>query len=467
MKTCFAYLSIFWLLGLPGAAAGQALFTFDSLQRGMDQLRKSTVEHLVISGDRTLEKDRRLVDTLRMFLADRLYNQDSSKSWKNFQRTVRHITIRQATWRTLPPELGEFTKLFELTFVNCPYLTLQAINDQLREMDPRSRLYAKCHKELISLSFTDTSLDSLSAFRLEKELLGDLRELRFIRVKKMTAHCENLLAQLHGAYPRLGWLTLEACDLDDRLNLDTLRGFEQLQMVSLARNFLTVVPLVHKNLKSLDLSCNLIRGFRPRDKENELKFLYLDCNLFQYTGLYAIVLDTLYPHLDVLTYECNNVLDTNVQTLARAFERARVANFLSYAPRYVNDFNPALPTCTTCKTYRDEFIAQLLATTQFTTSNREPCQLEYKPDRQRLVWSCFADISSTMLRSKTTYTCRSIAECKRISGTLPTDPWTLEVWFLVEPCDDMSSQPKYLIATLQGLQGIVKEQEMEVVSLRR
>ncbi len=467
MKTLLTYLLIIWLLGLPNAVTGQALFTFDSLQRGMAQLRKSTVEHIVISGDRTPEKDRRLVDTLRMFLADRLYNQDSSKSWKNFQHTVKHITIRHATWRTLPTELGDFTELFELTFVNCPYLTLQAINDQLRQLDPQSRLYAKCHEDIISLSFTDTSLDSLPAFQLEKELLGDLRELRFIRVKKMNAHCENLLAQLHDAYPQLGWLTLEACDLEDRLNLDTLRGFEQLQMVSLAHNFLTVVPLVHKNLKSLDLSCNLIRDFRPRDKENELKFLYLDCNLFQYTGLYDIVSDTLYPHLDVLTYECNNVLDTNVQTLATAFERARVANFLSYTPRYVNDFNPTPPTCSTCKTYRNDFVVQLLASTQFTTSNREPCQLAFDPHQQRIVWTCFADSSSRVATSKTTYNCRSIAECKRISGATPADPWTLEVWFLVEACDDMSSEPKYLIARMQGTQGVVMEQALEVVSLRR
>jgi len=461
MRTLIFLLLYIGVCGLTTTASAQTLFTYDSLQRGMDQLRKSTIEQIVITGDRSPEGDQKILDTLRMFLADRVYNSNRRKSWHNFQRTVKHITIRHANWRSLPLELGEFSELFELTFVNCPYLHLQAINDQLRQLDPESRLYKKCHREIISLTFSETSLDSLVAFQLDKELLGDLRELRFIRVKKMNDHCENLLNQLKNAYPQLGWLTLAACDLDDQLNLDTLRSFEHLQMVSLTHNFLTKAPLVHKNLSSLDLSYNLIRDFRPRDAENQLKFLYLDCNLFQYPGLYAIIGDTVYEHLDVLTYECNNVLPKNLQILANAFDRDKVANFLSYTPRYANDFNPAPPDCRACQTYRDEFVAQLLTSIQFMTADNTPCRLDFDPQRQRIVWTCFGNGPGVLPTSVSTYACQNIAECKRISGTTATDPWIWEVVFLVESCDGVSSKPDYLVARLQGGDGTVTVIEVE------
>ncbi|MEO6037399.1 MAG: leucine-rich repeat domain-containing protein, partial [Saprospiraceae bacterium] len=385
-----------------------------------------------------------------------------------FQQVVNHITIRNANWRQLPPVLAQFGNLFELSLVHCPYLNLQTINDQLKALAPEQPLYRKFHEEIISLTFSDTGMDSLPAFSLEKELLGDLRELRFIRVKQLDGHCENLLAQLHSAYPNLGWLTMEACGLDDQLNLDTLRSFENLQMVSLANNFLTAVPLVNKNLKSLDLSRNLIRNLRPTEQENKLKFLFLDCNLFQYFDLYPLAADTLvpYPRLDVLTYECNNVLDTNLQRLSAAFDRARVANFLTYTRRYANDFNPARPNCDSCRAYRDRFVTQLLTSVQFSTSN-QPCQLEFDPHRQRIVWTCYANGLDQGYTSKVMYTCQNIAECNHISGTAPADPWVWEVTFLVESIEGLKSQAKYLVAHLQGSTGTITEEDVKASSPQR
>lgn len=328
------------------------VFSFQDVQRELFGLRKATVEHIVVYGDNTPAGDQRIVDTLRLFLAPRIFSADGQHSWKKFSRKVKRLTVRNANWTQVPAELGEFNHLAEVLFVNCPNLNLQTLNDQVKALNKESNLYEKFHEEIISLTFERAEWQVNTGFALEPELFGDLRELRLISIGNFHACCPSLLAELQRCCSTLGWLTLESCQLDNTLPLDTLRAFSKLQALSLRSNRLTRVPALPTGLRSLDVSLNLISEFIEKTPDDPLRMLYMDCNLFNSLTMTDLYARDLYPNLEVLTYECNNLTDTVLEKTTHALDQRRVASFMSYAPRYVNDFKPDPVACERCLAYR-------------------------------------------------------------------------------------------------------------------
>ncbi|MBK8428468.1 MAG: hypothetical protein IPL27_22065 [Lewinellaceae bacterium] len=101
----------------------------------------------------------------------------------------------------------------------------------------------------------------MDSCHLEVELMEELRELRFVRIGNFNHHCENLLNELNRAYPSLGWLTIEGCELDNKNNLLPLREFKELKSVSLSRNYLSEIPAIPESLRALDISYNFLSDF--------------------------------------------------------------------------------------------------------------------------------------------------------------------------------------------------------------
>ena len=336
------------------------VFEFADVERELSDLRKATVEHIVVRGDNTPAGDQQMLETLRKFLAPRISNTNKTDSWKKLSREVKRLNIENANWAQLPAELGEFDRLSELTFVNCPSLDLQAVNNQVKALDKRSHLYEKFHDEMISMTFQDVRWQVDGGFALDSNLFSDLRELRFINIGNFQECCPSLLPALQHACPTLGWLTLAGCELDDRLPLDTLRAFPKLQALSLQANRLSHVPALPPRLVSLDLSFNLISEFIEKTPDNPLRMLYMDCNLFNGLTMKDLYARDLYPNLEVLTFECNNLVDTVLESTTRTLDQRRVASFMSYAPRYVNDFKPEKTECGYCLDYRWKVAKSLL-----------------------------------------------------------------------------------------------------------
>lgn len=328
------------------------VFEFEDIQRELFGLRKATVEHIIVRGDNTPAGDQQMLETLRKFLAPQIFSTDGVHSWKKFSREVKRLTIENANWTQVPAELGQFNHLSELTFLHCPNLNLQTINDQVKALDKQSSLYEKFHEEMISMTFQDANWQVSGGFALDSNLFSDLRELRLINIGNFHDCCASLLPALQRTCPTLGWLTLSGCQLDDRLPLDTLRAFPKLQSLSLRNNRLTRVPALPAKLISLDVSRNLISEFFEKTPDTPLRMLYMNCNLFGRPSMTDILDRDLYPNLNVLTYECNNLTGKDLDTTTQLLDRGRVAGFMSYAPRYVNDFRPEPVDCNECLEYR-------------------------------------------------------------------------------------------------------------------
>ncbi|MBX2891086.1 MAG: hypothetical protein KF734_09190 [Saprospiraceae bacterium] len=382
MKNLFFFLpfSLFLCTPMAGQHNGAPSFHYHEIAREMCCMNKSAVEQIIVKGDNSTEGDQRIIDTLRMFLQSRLVGDTKCKNpqkfksctWRNYHHKVKRITICNANWEQLPPELGQFKRLFEIVFVRCPNLHLQGINDQLEKLGADNKLCKKFHDEIISLSFVDADFGSISKWSLKGDLMKDLRELRFVRVKNFQDKCDSLLQQLNTAYPKLNWLAIEDCQLNDETELSYLENFENLIALSLARNQLTQIPYIHKKLRSLDLSYNMISDFRfrPQPDTNFLKdldFIFLDCNLFSYFKLTSVFFEKLYNKKEVFTYDCNCADTSEYNSLSRMFDERKVATYMTYSPRYVNDFKPPLPNCGLCKTFQSNFVASLLNVTAGTT----------------------------------------------------------------------------------------------------
>lgn len=361
------------------------VFGYEDIRRELFGLRKATVEHIVVCGDNTPAGDQRIVDTLKMFLQPRIYSADGQHSWKKFSGTVKRLSIKNATWSQVPAELGKFDRLFELAFVNCPNLNLQTLNDQVKSLPPQSHLYEKFQGEIVSLTFQDAAWQVNAGFALEPGLLSDLRELQLIGIGNFHACCPSLLPELQRCYPELGWLTLANCQLDNSLSLDTLRAFSKLQALSLRANRLTRVPALPAQLLSLDVSLNLISEYIEKTPDNPLQMLYMDCNLFNGLTMIDLYARDLYPKLSVLTYECNNLADTVLDKITQALDRQQIASFMSYAPRYVNDFKPEEVRCDGCLAYRWGVAKALLEGVSFTTSGPNTAQIMFGKNGDKIV----------------------------------------------------------------------------------
>lgn len=411
------------------------VFEFEDIQRELFGLRKATVEHIIVRGDNTPEGDQQVLTTLRKFLAPQIFSTDGVHSWKKFSRAVKRLTIENVNWAQVPGELGEFNHLSELTFVHCPNLNLQTINDQVKALDKRSSLYEKFHEEMISMTFQAATWQVDGGFVLEPELFSDLRELRFIDIANFHDCCASLLPGLQRACPTLGWLTIAGCQLDDRLPLDTLRAFPKLQSLSLRNNRLTRVPALPAKLISLDVSRNLISEFFEKTPDNPLRMLYMNCNLFSRPSMTDMLARNLYPSLDVLTYECNNLSGKDLDATTQLLDRGRVAGFMSYAPRYVNDFRPDPVDCSECLDYRWGMAKSLLENVPFLDKTSGECRLEFGQNRDRIV--------VRKSGQATTYSFVQINKCERNVG----GEWVFTIE--VQEAAGLIATPKFLIATLK------------------
>ena len=447
MKNSILSFFFFLLLAQPAFVQAQGqprVFHLETIRNELFGLRKSTVEHITVSGDHTAAGDQRMLDTLREFLKPRIYSADQKHSWKKYSRVVKRITFERANLSSLPDELGEFGHLSELNFVACPHITLQGINDQVKALDKSSNLYEKFHEELISLTFQDASWN-VNAFALEPGLFSDLREVRLIRIHNFQACCVNLLGELQRCVPDLGWLTLADCGLDNSLPLDTLRSFTHLQALSMPHNRLTRVPELPKSLHVLDLSFNLLSQLDEKTPTPLLQMLYLDCNLLHRTALTDTLTRKRYPKLGVLTFECNNLYGQEIRATTRTLDSGHVASFMSYAPRYVNNFRPESPDCTPCFQHRRMLASALLGGVLFTDSDGASCQLSFHPNEDKIMVKKSA--------SSVTYDVVELKKCEQNSA----QEWV--VTFEVKEVVGFKTPEKYLIAKVTGQQGVLTTEQ--------
>lgn len=369
---------------------GPRFFHYHEINGHLKELRKGALEYIAITGDNTPDGDKRLIDTLRMFLGQ-MTPPGTSGLWPNYHGVVKNLQIRRAGWRQLPEELKGFRHLFELSFIECPNLSLQTINDQIKARRDQNRddeFYRKFKNDIVSLSFSDTDFEITDSCRFEKELLEELKELRFVRIGNFRQQCQNLLTELNKAYPSLGWLTIENCGLDNMQNLLPLYRFEKLRSLSLSRNHLTRIPKVPESLRALDVSYNFIRDFPVPTDSNSLKkleFLYLECNLFDYFKLYKVLTDSILNRMEVFTYDpCNFDTLDDLKLIAAALDKRKVAVFMPFVARYDNDFAPAREDCKRCMPHRDAFINELLKDVSFIDSAGVESQISFLTGRMKL-----------------------------------------------------------------------------------
>jgi hypothetical protein len=369
-------------------AQGPRFFHYHEIAGHLKELRKGALEYVAISGNNTPEGDQRMLDTLRMFLGKNL-PPGVQPLWSDYHGVIKNLQIKGANWRQLPEELTGFRHLFELSFIQCPYINLQSINDQMkarRDADRADHMYRKFKNDIVSLSFSNTNFETQDSCHLEKELLEELKELRFVRIGNFSRHCENLLTELGKAYPALGWLTIEDCGLDDMNSLLPLQAFKKLKSVTLARNRLTQMPKVPESLNALDMSFNFLSEFPDKDSISlkKLDFLYLDCNLFDYLNLYKVLSDTLLDRMDVFTYDpCNFDNPQDLRLIAPALDKRKVAVYMPFVPRYHNDFAVALPDCNRCSAHRSAVVDDLLKEVTFVDSSGTGSHISFVQDRMK------------------------------------------------------------------------------------
>ncbi|HMX40183.1 MAG TPA: hypothetical protein PKD78_07645, partial [Saprospiraceae bacterium] len=405
---------LYALLGLCLPAHAQVLpqpriFSLADVRQEMCALRKASVEHIIVRGDHTPEGDRRMVQELEAFLQSPLGSADGRCSWKRFSNEVKHLTIQDADWSQLPEQLGRFDHLSDIVFINCPKLSLQVINDQIKTLPNKDFLGDKFRQEMISMTFQEVPWASADKSALDSNLFTDLRELRFIRIPNFHDCCSTLLPELQRCCPNLGWLTIEGCLLDNSLPLDTLRGFSQLKALSLRSNRLHRVPALPAKLRSLDISSNLISEFYEKRPDDPLRMLYMDCNLFSQLTMTDILARDLYPALEVLTFECNNMVSTELDSTVMRLDRGQVSSFMSYAPRYVNDFRPETVSCAECLAYRWQMMKSVIEPLSLLGGGGSGWALQFGGDGEKFKLA-HADGRST------TYELLSIKTCTRGSN---------------------------------------------------
>lgn len=384
------------------------VFTITEVQQEMCGLRKATIEHIIVRGNHTPESDQRTVQELEHFLQSPLSSSDGQCSWKRFSNKVQHLTIEDADWTQLPEQIGHFDHLSDIIFINCPNLSLQVVNDQIKALPQEHPLSKKFRQEIISLTFQDVTWPANAKTTLDSNLFTDLQELRFIRIANFHDCCSSLLPELQRCCPQLGWLTMEGCRLDNSLPLDILRGFSNLKALSLRANRLHRLPTLPTNLKSLDISANLIMEFYDEDKylDNPLRMLYMNCNLFSQLTMTDILARDLFPKLEVLTFECNNLIGQDLNTTVSRLDQGQVAGFLSYAPRYVNDFRPDEVSCTECLAYRWQLMKSLIEPVTLNRDGSSGWKIQFGIDGEK-----FRLINAT--GSSTTYELLSLKTCTR------------------------------------------------------
>ena len=385
-KILFPIILLLFAVSASAQSSGPRFFHYHEINGHLKELRQNALEYIAVSGDNTPEGDLRIIDTLRMFLGQKT-PPGTKGLWPHYHGVVKNLQIRRVGWRELPEELKDFRHLFELSFVECPHISLQSINDQMktrRDANEDDDLYRKFKNDIVSLSFSDADFDTKDSCHLEKELLGELKELRFVRIGNFGQQCRNLLTELNRAYPELGWLTIEDCGLDNTQNLLPLYHFKKLRSLSLARNHLTRLPKVSASLRALDASYNFIRDFPVESDSNSLKdldFLYLECNLFDYYKLYRILSDSLVDHMEVFTYDpCNFDTLDDLKRISAALDKRKVAVFMPFVSRYENDFTPTREDCERCKPQRYGFINELLKGVEFLNATGAPSRITLMPN---------------------------------------------------------------------------------------
>ena len=460
-------LLIVCLTQLAAQQQGPRFFHYHEIAGQQKTLRKGALEHVVIAGNNTPDGDRRIIDTLKMFLGENVIP-GSPTLWPNYHRVIKNLQIRGADWSELPVELSGFHHLFDLSFVKCPNITLQRINDQIKkrsEQDKHDPLYKKFKNDIVSLIFSDTDFATLDSCHLEVELMEELRELRFVRIGNFNHHCENLLNELNRAYPSLGWLTIEGCELDNKNNLLPLREFKELKSVSLSRNYLSEIPAVPESLRALDISYNFLSDFPDTADSISLKkleFLYLECNLFDYFKLYKVLTDSILNKMDVFSYDpCNFDTLEELKLISHALDKRKVAAYMPFVERYHNDFSPAVPDCDRCYPHRDQFISKLLEGVTFLDSIGTENQISLETNGNRMMLRAVASTEST-LRNRV-YMYKQLKNCIR-NYTDPADIsqiWDWQLSFWVEDPASMQNHLKKLVVRLKGKTGQMHWEEME------
>ncbi len=426
-------------------------FTFAEITAQMPELRISTIEQILVSGDGTAAGDAQIENTLQRLLASVITSDDGKVQWHNLQTHIKQITIRNATFDTLPQILGEFRHLFEIVFDHCPKVNLQTVNNQVKKAGKDSNLFDKFNQDIISLTFMNADWAGIAPFQLEKGLMSDLRETRFINIQHLNQHCSDLLTQLYSAYPELGWLTIKGCGIDNTDCLRTLTKFEKLSAVSLDNNYLTEIPLFHKNLTTLNLSHNLISSFRPKTDStnlNTLHFLYLDCNLFDYLHLRSVLSEELFSGLEVFTFECFGAQnDDEPLLLANALDRRRTAQFMSYTSRYVNDFTPPAVNCATCDAYRADFISNRLHEVTFQGDSVSIYRLLFTPAAGKVTMETNISVNRDPYDQphQEVFAYKQIRSCQRLAGDSAVAPAIWEIILRIEVFADGKNKLRDLI----------------------
>ena len=455
------------LTEMAGQQQGPRFFHYHEIAGQQQMLRKGALEHVAIAGNNTPEGDQRIVDTLKMLLGEML-PEGSVPLWPNYHRVIKNLQIIGADWRELPVELSGFHRLFDLSFAQCPHITLQSINDQIkkrRDQDKHDPLYKKFKNDIVSLSFSDTYFPALDSCRLEVELMEELRELRFVRIDHFNHHCENLLSELSRAYPTLGWLTIECCGLDNSDNLLPLQAFKSLKSVSLSGNHLSEIPAVPTSLRALNISYNFISSFPdPTDSISlkKLEFLYLECNLFDYFKLYKILTDSILNRMEVFSYDpCNFDAPDELNLIAHALDKRKVAAYMPFVERYHNDFSVALPDCERCRPHQDVFIGNLLEAVTFLDSSGVQNHISFEPASDKIQLRTMAATSNTPGNRILMY--RQLKSCVR-NYTDPSDAattWDWQLSFWVEDTNGLHNHRTNLVLLIKDKMGKMEWSSLE------
>lgn len=455
-KNKWLVLGLLWLAPVFASAQGPRFFHYHEIAGNLHKLRKASVEYIAVAGNNTEKGDSAVLDTLRMFLGRQLLY-GAQPLWPRFHNEVKNIQIRKANWRQLPEDLAGFRHLFEISFVECPYINLQVINDQMkarRDQNPADNLYRKFKNDIVSLSFAIVRFPEQDSCHLEDNLMEELKELRFVGIPNFSVHCSNILTELSRAYPKLGWLTFECCGLNNTADLKALEKFPNLKSVSLIRNYLTQVPPLPKSLNALDLSFNLLSEL-PDKKSlmlQDLDFLYLDCNLFDYYNLYKVLSDSLLNRMEVFTYDpCNFDNQKELPLLASALDKRKIALYMPFVPRYHNDFNIAQPDCERCTYHHSGFIDSLLNGVVFVDSTGQESRISFRQNRMQ--WETAA--STTMGPVTSIYFYEQLKSCQRYfyDPSLPDQMWDWRVCFLLQDTDTMHGGVKKLVLQIRDKSG--------------
>jgi Leucine-rich repeat (LRR) protein len=372
MKQTLNLLSVFCLslvLCFTSKAQTTAAHSFhlQEIRDSMGVLYKKAIEQVIVIGNNTPKGDSAILDTLRVLALPELKSTDGKTTWNSFGSVFKHLTIVNANWSALPDELGQFKRLFEIVLVNCPNLSLQTISQQVHTNQGSPQLLNKLKSDIISLSFVDADWSGTTSFDLQPNVFAALRDLRLDGIRGISNYQNKIFETLCKNYPDLTWLTIQHCGLMDEDLQVGVRNFTSLRSLSLRENRLSKIPRLHENLEYLDISNNLIDALpEPQDSVSlrELKFLQLDCNLLSYYDLMGLFTAKAFDG-SVLSYACACDSLADYKRLSYANEALTGIKYLTCAPRYVNDFNPALPDCQPCKLYQHQVLNDQFSKTIF------------------------------------------------------------------------------------------------------